>query len=61
MIAMSLALSPALKIPYKQWRVEEAKRRGCSTRAILGRVERGKYPNLKFERVNKRVVFVVAQ
>lgn len=61
MSAMCLALAIVRKIPYKQWRVEEGLRRGCTAQLIWKRVNNGEYPNLKFERVNKRVVFVVAQ
>lgn len=44
----------------KQWRLEEAARLGVSEGCIMSRLYRLKqYPDLKIERINKRVVFVV--
>lgn len=47
-----------VEIPMKQWRMEQAEREGCCENNIALRLARGKYPDLKIRRVNKRVVFV---
>lgn len=46
------------EIPIKQWRAEEALRRGVTDSMISKRLKDGKYPDLKVRRVNSRVVFV---
>ncbi len=46
------------EIQLKQWVIEEARRQGLSDRAIWCQMYRGKFPDLKLRRVNKRVVFV---
>jgi len=45
-------------IPMKRWRMEEARKEGVCDIAIAMRLTRGKYPDLKIRRHNKRVVFV---
>ena len=46
------------EIHLKQWLLEEAERKGISTKAVWYRLNRGKYPDVTVRRVNKRVVFV---
>ena len=52
---------PAEEMPLKQWVHAEAARCDVNPSAIYNRIARGKYPHLKFRRVNKRVVFVQIQ
>ena len=47
------------KMPLKQWTHEEATRRKLSPATVLTDFCRGKYPKLKIERVNARVIFVI--
>lgn len=42
----------------KQWREQEARRRGVCGSAVAMDIARGKYPNLTTKHVNRRVVFV---
>lgn len=46
------------EMPMKQWRVLQAELTGLSPITIAMRLRRGKYPDLKIRRVNKRVVYV---
>lgn len=46
------------EIPMKQWRFREAAGNSVSPSSIANRLMRGKYPDLKIRRVNKRVVYV---
>lgn len=48
------------EIPYKQWRYEQSAVRNVTDSAIAMQVKAGKYPGLRFRRVNKRVVFVIS-
>lgn len=51
----------AREITLKQRVLDEAARESRSPSTIYERIYRGKYPHLKFRRVNKRVVFVQIQ
>lgn len=46
-------------IPLKQWRHEEADRKGVKPGTVASWMRRGKCPDLKLRRVNARVVYVV--
>lgn len=46
------------EVTMKEWLYREAKRDGVTEDAIVQRLTRGCYPELKFRRVNQRVVFV---
>jgi hypothetical protein len=52
-------MSASGKVPLKYWVRDEAARLGISASAIYARVARGKYPALKLQRENKRVVYVL--
>jgi len=43
------------EIRLKQWIMEEAERRGVSSGTIRRWYDDGKYPNLKVEKVTKRI------
>lgn len=42
----------------KQWVMEKAEECNVGVFAIYMRLHRNRYPNLKYHRVNKRVIFV---
>lgn len=46
------------EIPLKQFKLAEAARLGVAVHRVETWLSRGKYPGLKFRRVNSRVVFV---
>lgn len=46
------------EIPFKQWVIEEAERRGLGYHGIYHHFRVGRYPNITLRKVNQRVVFV---
>lgn len=48
------------EIAFKEWLFQESQRTGLSVRAVRGRFNRGKYPDLPIRRVNSRTIFVKA-
>jgi len=45
-------------VRLKEWVVDRAFERGVSISAVYMRLHRGKYPNIRYHRINKRVIYV---
>lgn len=52
-------MKPTVKIPLKAWVMDEAVRHNVTENAIYNRLARKKYPDLKLEKKNARVMFVI--
>jgi len=47
-----------MKLPLKQWKMEQAERDGVTVSAITMRKSRGKYRAIKFLKLGTRTIFV---
>jgi len=45
-------------VRMKEWVVDRAFEAGVSIEAIYMRLHRGRYPNIRYHRINKRVVYI---
>ena len=45
-------------VRLKEWVVDRAIEAGVSMEAIYMRLHRGRYPNIRYHRINQRVIYV---